>query len=159
MHFIAQSAISSAEHRLQPGVQMYYKPESPEPFTFTTDPRRVQQVLINLLTNSCKHTSAGEIVLSSSLTENPGSVTYAVTDTGPGIPADQAEKIFERFTKLNEFVQGTGLGLSICRDIAGRMGAQVYLDTAYTEGGARFVFIVPVAPPQQEAETPESNLK
>ena len=159
MHFIAQSAITSAEHRLQPGVQMYYKPESPEPFTFTTDPRRVQQILINLLTNSCKHTSAGEIVLSSSLTENPGSVTYAVTDTGPGIPADQAEKIFERFTKLNEFVQGTGLGLSICRDIAGRMGAQVYLDTAYTEGGARFVFIVPVAPLQQEAETPESNLK
>ena len=159
MHFIAQSAITSAEHRLQPGVQMYYKPESPEPFTFTTDPRRVQQILINLLTNSCKHTSAGEIVLSSSLTENPGSVTYAVTDTGPGIPADQAEKIFERFTKLNEFVQGTGLGLSICRDIAGRMGAQVYLDTAYTEGGARFVFIVPVAPSQQEAETPESNLK
>lgn len=159
MHFIAQSAITSAEHRLQPGVQMYYKPESPEPFTFTTDPRRVQQILINLLTNSCKHTSAGEIVLSSSLTENPGSVTYAVTDTGPGIPADQAEKIFERFTKLNEFVQGTGLGLSICRDIAGRMGAQVYLDTAYTEDGARFVFIVPVAPPQQEAETPESNLK
>lgn len=159
MHFIAQSAITSAEHRLQPGVQMYYKPESPEPFTFTTDPRRVQQILINLLTNSCKHTSAGEIVLSSSLTENPGSVTYAVTDTGPGIPADQAEKIFERFTKLNEFVQGTGLGLSICRDIAGRMGAQVYLDTAYTEDGARFVFIVPVAPPQQEAEAPESNLK
>ena len=157
MHFIAQAAIRSAEHRLQPGVKMYYAPESEEPFTFQTDPRRVQQILINLLTNSCKHTKEGEIRLSSSLTSRPGYVSYFVTDTGPGIPADQAERIFERFTKLNDFVQGTGLGLSICRDIAGRMGASVYLDTTYTAGGARFVFEVPVEPPQLEDNTPSTN--
>lgn len=157
MNFIAQAAIRSAEHRLQPGVKMYYAPESEEPFTFQTDPRRVQQILINLLTNSCKHTKEGEIRLSSSLTSRPGYVSYFVTDTGPGIPADQAERIFERFTKLNDFVQGTGLGLSICRDIAGRMGASVYLDTTYTAGGARFVFEVPVEPPQQEDNTPSTN--
>ena len=150
MNFMAEAAISSAEHRLQPGVRMYYAPEGSEPYTFRTDPRRVQQILINLLTNSCKHTSSGEIKLSSSLTETPGFVTYSVTDTGPGIPADQAEKIFERFTKLNDFVQGTGLGLSICRDIAGRMGAKVYLDTTYTAGGARFVFAVPCQPVEQQ---------
>ena len=62
------------------------------------------------------------------------------------MPADQAEAIFDRFTKLNDFVQGTGLGLSICRDIAGRMGSKVYLDTTYTAGGARFIFDVPVEP-------------
>lgn len=157
MHFIAQAAIRSAEHRLQPGVKMYYAPESEEPFTFQTDPRRVQQILINLLTNSCKHTKEGEIRLSSSLTSRPGYVSYFVTDTGPGVPADQAERIFERFTKLNVFVQGTGLGLSICRDIAGRMGASVYLDTTYTAGGARFVFEVPVEPPQLEDNTPSTN--
>ena len=148
VHFMAQEAISSAEHRLQPGVKMYYAPENEEPFTFTTDPRRVQQILINLLTNACKQTSAGEIRLTSSLEENPGYVTYAVTDTGPGVAPEAAEKIFERFTKLNEFVQGTGLGLSICRDIADRMAAKVFLDTSYTAGGARFVFMVPVEPPQ-----------
>ena len=147
MHFMANAAITSAEHRLQPGVRMYYQPESQEPFNFVTDPRRVQQILINLLTNSCKHTQQGEIKLTSSLTETPGYVTYAVTDTGPGVPPEKAEAIFERFTKLNDFVQGTGLGLSICRDIAGRMGAKVYLDTTYTAGGARFVFAVPVNPP------------
>ena len=157
MNFIAQAAIRSAEHRLQPGVKMYYAPESEEPFTFQTDPRRVQQILINLLTNSCKHTKEGEIRLSSSLTSRPGYVSYFVTDTGPGVPADQAEHIFERFTKLNDFVQGTGLGLSICRDIAGRMGASVYLDTTYTAGGARFVFEVPVEPPQLEDNTPSTN--
>lgn len=141
-NFMCEAAISSAEHRLQPGVRMYYAPEDEAPFTFRTDPRRVQQILINLLTNACKHTAQGEIKLSSSLTENPGYVTFAVTDTGTGVPADQAEKIFERFAKLNEFVQGTGLGLSICRDIATRMGAKVFLDTSYPGPGARFVFMV-----------------
>ena len=157
MHFIAQAAIRSAEHRLQPGVKMIYAPESEGPFNFQTDPRRVQQILINLLTNSCKHTKEGEIRLSSSLTSRPGFVSYSVTDTGPGIPADQAERIFDRFTKLNDFVQGTGLGLSICRDIAGRMGASVYLDTTYKAGGARFIFEVPVDPPPQEDNTNTNN--
>ncbi len=154
VHFMCKAAISSAEHRLQPGVKMYYAPQSEEPFTFKTDPRRVQQILINLLTNACKHTTAGEIKLASSLTDRPGYVSFSVTDTGPGIPADKAELIFERFTKLNDFVQGTGLGLSICRDIALRMGAEVYLDTNYTAGGARFVFEVPIEPPS-EAISPE----
>jgi signal transduction histidine kinase len=157
MHFIAQAAIRSAEHRLQPGVKMYYAPESEEPFHFQTDPRRVQQILINLLTNSCKHTKEGEIRLSSSLTSRPGYVSYSVTDTGPGIPVDQAERIFDRFTKLNDFVQGTGLGLSICRDISERMGASVYLDTTYTAGGARFIFEVPIDPPQEDNITPSTN--
>ena len=145
MHYMAQAAISSAEHRLKPGVRMYYLPESTEPHTFFTDPHRVQQILINLLTNACKHTTEGEIRLTSSLTQNPGYVTYAIEDTGPGVPPEQAETIFERFTKLNDFVQGTGLGLSICRDIAQRMNAKVYLDTTYT-GGARFVLELPRVP-------------
>ena len=143
VHFMCRAAISSSEHRLHSGVEMFYEPESEEPFTFRTDPQRVQQILINLLTNACKHTSKGKIVLASSLTAKPGFVTFSVTDTGPGVPADQAEAIFDRFTKLNSFVQGTGLGLSICREIATLMGANVYLDTTYT-GGARFVFEVPV---------------
>lgn len=147
VHFMCRAAITSSEHRLHSGVEMFYEPESEEPFTFRTDPQRVQQILINLLTNACKHTSKGKIVLASSLTAKPGYVTFSVTDTGPGVPADQAEAIFDRFTKLNSFVQGTGLGLSICREIATLMGANVYLDTAYTGGGARFVFEVPVVPP------------
>ena len=153
LHFMCQAAITSTEHRLQPGVKMYYVPENEAPFTFRTDPRRVQQILINLLTNSCKHTAQGEIKLVSSLTEAPGFVTFTVTDTGTGIPADKAEAIFERFTKLNEFVQGTGLGLSICRDIAGRMGAKVFLDTTYPGPGASFKFQVPVNPPEEEIPT------
>ena len=153
MNFIASESISSAEHRLQPGVRLYYVPAKEEAFHFHTDPRRVQQILINLLTNACKHTTQGEIRLEGSLTENPGFVTYSVTDTGSGVPADQAEAIFQRFTKLNEFVQGTGLGLSICREIATKMGGKVYLDTKHPGPGARFVLAVPLHPPVNNKKT------
>lgn len=142
--FIAQQAISSSEHRLQPGVSLSYVPEENEPFKFITDPRRVQQILINLITNACKHTSEGSIVVASSLKETPGFLTYSVTDTGTGVPPEDAEKIFERFTKLNEHVQGTGLGLSICRDIAQRLGGKVFLDTTHTSKGSRFVLTIPI---------------
>ena len=142
--YMCQAAISSAEHRLQPGVTMRYEQDFEGTFTFVTDPRRVQQILINLLTNACKHTSSGSIVLRCSLTETPAMVTFSVTDTGTGVPADQAEAIFNRFTKLNDFVQGTGLGLSICREIALKMDGHVFLDTSYTEGGARFKLVLPI---------------
>ena len=140
---ICREALTDAEHRLQSGVELVFEPSLALPFTFRTDPLRVQQVLTNLLTNACKHTSEGRIRLTCSLEENPGLVTFAVEDSGPGIPAAEAERIFKRFVKLDDFVQGTGLGLSICRDIAGRLGGQVWLDTAYSPG-ARFVFTVPV---------------
>ena len=148
LHFMGRAAISSSEHRLQPGVTMDYSSDRESPFTFVTDPRRVQQILINLLTNACKHTSSGHIDLNSRVDSKRGMVVYTVTDTGTGVPPEMAEAIFDRFTKLNDFVQGTGLGLSICRDIASRMGARVYLDTTYTEGGARFVFELPIVPPE-----------
>ena len=147
VHSLCQAAISSTEHRLQPGVTMTYAPESQDPIQIVADPRRIQQILINLLTNACKHTTSGSIVLSSSTTAEPGFVRFTVTDTGTGVPPEMAEAIFGRFTKLNEFVQGTGLGLSICRDIAERMGARVYLDTTWPGPGARFIFSVPVNPP------------
>lgn len=67
----------------------------------------------------------------------------------PGIPASEAEHIFERFVKLDSFVQGTGLGLSICRQIAQALGGSVYLDTDYT-GGARFVFNIPLSGKTEE---------
>ncbi len=140
---ICREAITAAEHRLQSGVQLLFKPAMELPFVFHTDPLRTQQVLTNLLTNACKHTKQGEIRLGCSLDEAPGYISFSVEDTGPGIPEDQAEHIFERFVKLNDFVQGTGLGLSICREIAKKMDGQVFLDTSY-KGGSRFVFRLPV---------------
>ena len=136
-------AIKNVEYRTPPDVRMYFTTEVDDSFEIHTDPRRVQQVLINYLTNACKHTEKGEIHVHVSLSENPGSVTFSVTDTGTGVPPEKAEAIFERFTKLDAFVQGTGLGLNICRTVADKLGGQVSLDTSYT-GGARFLFILPL---------------
>lgn len=139
---MARQAIKSAEFRLQPGVTIVRQPGLDEEARYITDGMRVQQILINFLTNACKYTSEGEIVIGSSLMENPGYITFYVQDTGPGVPLENAESIFERFVKLDNSKQGAGLGLSICRMIANNLGGRIWLDTSYTEG-ARFVLTIP----------------
>jgi signal transduction histidine kinase len=139
---MCRMSTKAVSHRLEPGVSMRFETDIPEDLRVETDGMRVQQILINFLSNACKHTTDGSITLSASLTDIPGMVTFAVTDTGTGIPADKAEVIFERFTKLDEFKQGAGLGLSICRTVADHLDGNVWLDTSYT-GGARFFLTIP----------------
>ena len=99
--------------------------------------------VINLLTNASKFTKEGHILLSFVADEKTNTLTVSVSDTGMGIPKDKAEKVFERFVKLNQYIQGTGLGLSLCKVIIERLGGKIWLDTSYTEG-ARFMFTVPL---------------
>lgn len=138
---VCRNALMSVEFRCPAGVEMKFTSDLSEDYMMTTDARRIQQVLINYLTNACKNTVKGFIHLHCSSTEKPGRVTFSVTDTGKGVPPEKADEIFGRFTKLDQFVQGSGLGLNICHTIASKLGGEVYLDTAYT-GGARFVFIL-----------------
>lgn len=79
-----------------------------------TDDARLRQVLINLLVNAAKFTEQGSIVLELKMAD-AGTALFSVTDTGCGIPPEKQHLIFERFEKLNDFVQGSGLGLSICQ--------------------------------------------
>ncbi len=146
---VLQAAVSSAEFRVNEGVRLYMTSEVDDDYMAVMDSRRVQQVLINFLTNACKHTERGSIHLNCSLMENPGMLTFSVADTGSGIPKEQAETIFERFTKLDDFKQGTGLGLNICRLISKRLNGFVKCDTNYTNG-ARFVFAIPNIRPGQQ---------
>ena len=140
---LCREAITTVEHRKPEGVKLYYTSEVDDCYELSTDGQRVCQILINFLTNAEKHTTQGEIRLHCSLTENPGYVTFSVTDTGTGIPPEYSETIFERFEKADNFGQGTGLGLNICRLIAERLKGKVLLDKEYKEG-ARFVFVLPV---------------
>ena len=137
-----EAAMKTAELRVPAGVKMYFTTEVDDDYEIMTDVHRVQQVLVNYITNACKHTKEGEIHIHCSIKERPGYITYSVTDTGEGIPEEKAEEIFERFTKLNAFAQGTGLGLSICRMIAAKLNGVVKLDTSY-KNGARFIFQIP----------------
>lgn len=109
-----------------------------------TDDSRLRQVLINLLVNATKFTSEGSIVLRLDLNQNEDNMAFfSVTDTGCGIPLEKQKLIFERFEKLNDFVQGTGLGLSICLLIMKRLKGRIWIDGEYTEG-ARFCFVHPL---------------
>lgn len=141
---IGVSVIASVKYRVTDKVKLSFTSDFDDSFMLVTDVRRVQQILINFLTNAIKHTSEGSIVLHCSRDENPGMVTFSVTDTGEGVPSEQADKIFDRFTKLNDFVEGTGLGLNICKTLAERLNGKVYLDKTYSEKGARFVFAHPI---------------
>lgn len=140
---IARMAIRSIDHNIPLGVAIVRQPGIDEDARYITDGIRVQQILVNFLTNACKYTTSGEIVIGSSLVENPGEITFYVADTGPGVPAEKAEEIFDRFVKLDNNKQGAGLGLSVCRLIAANLNGHVWLDTEHTDG-ARFVLAFPL---------------
>lgn len=107
-----------------------------------TDDARLRQVLINLLVNAAKFTEQGSIVLELKMAD-ADTALFSVTDTGCGIPPEKQHLIFERFEKLNDFVQGSGLGLSICQLIVKYMNGKLWVDSGYTRG-ARFCFTHPL---------------
>lgn len=141
---VCRNALASVQYRKAPDVKMYLTSEVDDEYELVTDGKRLQQVLINFLTNAEKYTTQGEIHVHCSLNEIPGQITFSVSDTGPGVPPDKADMIFERFCKLDSFKQGTGLGLNICRVIAERLGGEVKYDRSYTQG-ARFLLILPTS--------------
>ena len=94
-----------------------------------------------LLDNAERFTKEGTITLR--IQQHDATVSYTVEDTGIGIPASEAEHIFEEFVQLNEYEVGTGIGLTVARSICRRLGGDVVLDTSYTHG-ARFVMTLPV---------------
>ena len=115
-----------------------------EPYMLYTDPLRLQQIIINLLNNALKFTPAGgSITLDYEVDEEKQCMLFSVTDTGTGIPEDKQELVFQRFEKLNEFVQGTGLGLAICKLTIQYMGGDIWIDKSY-KNGARFIFSHPI---------------
>ncbi|KAA5403978.1 sensor histidine kinase [Bacteroides cellulosilyticus] len=114
-----------------------------ESMDMRTDTQRLQQVIINLLSNADKFTRNGKITLGLKVDEKQKEVLFSVSDTGTGIPLEKQKLVFERFEKLNEYVQGTGLGLSICKLTVEKWGGEIWVDPGYTDG-ARFVFTHPL---------------
>ena len=106
-----------------------------------TNTKQAVRALVALLDNAMKFTAQGDILL---LINIEGSnLEFCVDDTGTGVLSDYAEKIFEPYVKLNDYLEGNGLGLTIARSIARRLGGDVRLDTEY-HSGARFVFTLPI---------------
>ena len=140
---LCRETIETVRHRAAEGVALRFNTTLGEKFIASTDRKRVQQVLINMLTNAEKNTTEGSITLDCRLAaDDPNKIAFTVTDTGCGVPKDKMDSIFERFQKLNNKKQGSGLGLDICRTIANKLGGSINIDKNYTTG-ARFFFIIP----------------
>lgn len=146
---ICRMAFKTVEHRIPFGVKSSFVSDVPDDLTIHSDEKRVQQIIINFLTNACKNTTDGEITLRCTTSIKDNYVTFAVQDTGSGVPLEQAEAIFNRFSKLDSKKQGSGLGLNICKMLSEKLGGIVELDKSYGRAanasyrGARFYFHLP----------------
>ena len=105
------------------------------------DWNRIIQIISNLLSNAAKFTPKGEIHFG--YREKEDFVEFYIKDSGIGIPAERVATIFQRFVKINDFVQGTVLGLTLCRMLVEKMGGRIWLRSQ--EGkGSRFYFTLPL---------------
>ena len=140
---LCSQVVASVSFSRQSSDNQFLFSTSFETFRMVTDVQRMQQVIINLLSNADKFTKRGKITLDFSVNEEKQMAIFSVTDTGCGIPKEKQGLVFERFEKLNEYAQGTGLGLSICKLIVHKWRGSIWIDPNYT-GGARFVFSHPL---------------
>lgn len=113
------------------------------------DPKRLSQVLSNLVSNALKFTSSGgiEIAVRESADEVEGRLMVSVSDTGEGIADDEVGTMFERFSQsratTDAHIKGTGLGLAICKDLVELMGGEISVSTVLGEG-SKFEISLPV---------------
>jgi two-component system clock-associated histidine kinase SasA len=111
------------------------------------DPERIRQVLINLLDNAIKYTPEGGKISIAGLHRTTQKVQFSIGDTGPGIPSENRDRIFENHFRLqrDEATEGYGIGLCLCQRIIRAHYGQIWVDTAPC-GGAWFHFTLPVYP-------------
>ena len=141
---LCREVIATFSHKKRDSaVELRFDENSPQ-IVIDADKNRIVQVLSNFLTNALKFTTKGSITLSY-LLEDESQVRFCVTDTGKGIPDEQKHEIFNRFVKLDSFVQGAGLGLSICQSLVKRMGGKIGVESREGEGSC-FWFTHPYVP-------------
>ena len=138
-------------HRLKMKPEVEFVLECPEKRVILfSDRNRLIQVLFNFMSNAIKNTVKGRITLQMEVNEKE--VALSVADTGCGIPEDKLPYIFERFTKINDFIQGTGLGLTICKSIADKLNGRIDVKSEY---GAGTIFSLVL--PYEKIENPETK--
>ena len=133
-------------HRLRAEGRVEVDPSGVSAAQVDGDPEQLARALRNLTDNAARHATG---VVTLSLVEQNGAAVLSVADDGPGIPSDQHERVFERFTSLDEArtagAGGAGLGLAIARDIIERHGGTITIDADHRPG-TRFVVVLPTSP-------------
>jgi signal transduction histidine kinase len=142
---VAAGAADSLEARFSSAGVRLARYLSPAPVW--ADPSRLRQVVANLLANAAKFTPSGGTVRLV-VEAGSGRARLEVADTGPGVPQEEQDQVFERFFRgsLGQKAGGSGIGLAVVKDLVVAHGGEVHLQTA-PGGGARFVVLLPLAAP------------
>ena len=132
------------------GLELAFLIDPAVPVGVNGDVTRLRQVLVNLLSNAVKFTAEGEVVMTLETGNGPDEWHFAVRDTGIGIPADRAHKLFEEFSQLDSSTTrkygGTGLGLAVSKRLAQLMGGTMWVESDPTVApGATFHFTIAAA--------------
>jgi len=143
------------------GLFLELRSETSLPAEVRGDPLRLRQVLRNLIGNGLKYTTQGGVRLmvepsgeppASCVLEDAIMVRFTVRDTGPGVPEDKQEEIFEPFSRIEPNPEtrtaGTGLGLSISKQIVHQLGGEIWVESAVDQG-SDFIFTLPLGPAQE----------
>ncbi|WP_081832033.1 HAMP domain-containing sensor histidine kinase [Prevotella sp. P6B1] len=138
---VCQEAIDASEATNQGRLALSVNSELPDGYRLKSNAAAIRKILDRLMSNALKFTDKGRVTIYIKTVDSQ--LEIAVEDTGKGIPRDQQERVFERFYKVDSFVQGIGLGLTVARRSAQLLGGTLTIDPNYT-AGARFVISLPV---------------
>ena len=143
------------------GLEFLISVEPDVPHELIGDPLRLTQILNNLVSNACKFTSKGEIIIRVSVGEQTGSrvnLNFCVRDTGIGMSPEETSRLFSPFTQADGSTTrkygGTGLGLSICKTLCQMMGGDIWVESRPSRGST-FRFSLWFKMPEQSQKSPE----
>ena len=139
---LCREAAASLNLKHPDTVKLEISTNLPDNLQIETNKTYVKKILEELLYNANKFTTNGSIAISNKQLDSKH-ICFQISDTGPGIPFDDRDRIFNQFTKLNNFNEGLGMGLYLCRRLAILLGGTLELDITYTNG-ASFVLILPM---------------
>ena len=143
---IAAAVVKAARTHLPANLSVDLRAEEALP-PVAADPEKANQVLVNLVENAVKYSPQGGRI-EVDISRVDGYVRFAVNDEGLGIPAEDRERIFDKFERLDpelaRGIGGTGLGLFICRELVSQMSGSIGV-ASRTGGGSTFTVDLPVA--------------
>lgn len=138
---LAREAFDSTSGLIDHTAEMFLDCRVPDELSVKTNRHHLLIVLTELLFNALHFTTEGSVTMRVEIVDD--NLLFIIEDTGPGIPPDKVDFVFEKFTKIDMFTEGLGLGLFLCRRVVQLMGGSLTLDTQYT-GGCRFMLQLPL---------------